>query len=99
MLRSTIFITLLSIWLFAIFAPPIISLMNNDGKTIITINLNEEEQSEQGKKNVAEKKIVYDNTNFYFLAQLRNHSLNDFYLLANFDHTLEIILPPPEPII
>ncbi len=99
MFRSTIIISLLSIWLFAIFAPPVISLMNNDGNTIITVNLNEEEQPEQGKKNVAEKKIVYDNTNFSFLAQLRNHSLSDFYLLANFDHTLEIILPPPESLI
>ncbi|SDL64402.1 hypothetical protein [Kriegella aquimaris] len=99
MIRSTIIITLLSIWLFAIFAPPIISLLNSDGSTIITVNLNEEEQPEQGKKNIAEKKIVYDNTNYSFLAQLKNSTSSDFYLLANFDHTLEIILPPPESLI
>ena len=88
---------LISVWLFAIFAPPIISVLGEDGTSIITLNLNEEEQQEQGKKTLDEKQVVVrTSTSLLVLSRLQNTHLYDFYLLGNSDHSSEIVLPPPE---
>jgi hypothetical protein len=97
MKRSNFLFTLLFTWLFAIFAPSVISLINNDGSTVININLNEEEQQEQGKKNQGEEKIVKDNsTDFTLLALVKTVEMGNFYFMPHTDHTAEILLPPPE---
>jgi hypothetical protein len=97
MKRSNILFTLLFVWIFAIFAPSVITLYNNDGNTILTSNLNEEEQQEQGEKNQGEKKIVKENSSdFSLLAAIKKSELGNFYFMAHTDHTVEILLPPPE---
>ena len=94
--RHLLFV-LLSVWIFAIVAPPIISLLCEDGKSIITVNLNEEEQQEQGKKSIDEKLVVKGNSSdFSFLYRLQYSTLYDFYLLGKSDYASEIFLPPPE---
>jgi hypothetical protein len=87
---------LLGLWLFAIAAPSVITLMDVD-KPVVVSNLNEEEQHEQGKTSVDEKKVV-DNGLFDFSlrSKLGNRNNYAFYLEKSLDTTLEIILPPPE---
>lgn len=95
--RPNILLTLLFVWIFAILAPSVISLINDEGNTVISINLNEEEQQEQGKKNQSEEKIVKENlTDYSFLAAVKKAKTHNFYFMALTDHTVEILLPPPE---
>lgn len=95
--RQNILLTLLFVWIFAILAPPVISLINDDGNAVITINLNEEEQQEQGKKSQDEEKIVKENAvDLSFLANVKKGKTDNFYVMSLTDHTVEILLPPPE---
>lgn len=99
MIRFNILIVLLSVWIFAILAPPIITLMNDDGNAVISMNVTEEEQQEQGKKNHGEKLILENSSpGAYHLSHLLNLGFYDFYLLGHYDRNSEIVLPPPEPI-
>lgn len=96
MTRSRMLFTLLSLWLFAIAAPSVITLLDVD-KPVVIITLNEEEHQEQGKKSVDEKKVARnDLSNFSLLSQWQDSVSYDAYLLGFSDFKSEIILPPPE---
>lgn len=89
-------ITLLTLWLFAIVAPSVITLMDVENPVIIT-NLNEEEQQESGKKTQDEEKIVNENIyDFSLIAQSKKSVRGDYHPLSHLQHTIEILLPPPE---
>ena len=95
--RLQLLLVLLSVWLFAIFAPPVISVFSEDGNPLITINLNEEEPQEQAKKDLDEKVVLERNfANYILLAKFWNSSKYFPSLLKNSDNTSEIVLPPPE---
>ena len=66
MIKPAVLALLISIWLFAVFAPSVISLVNNEDNIFISLNLNEEEQQEQVKKDDSEEKILLEN----WLAQI-----------------------------
>ena len=90
-------ITLLVLWLFAIVGPSVITLLSDNNKSIITLNLNEEEQQEQGKKNIGEKIAFQDkSSNFQILSHLQNYLSYSFYLLSKSDIYIDIVLPPPK---
>lgn len=96
MSKSRMLFFLLGLWLFAIAAPSVITLINPD-KLVVVTNLNEEEQNEQGKKSIDEKKVVdSDVCDFSWTSKLGNTTNFKFYLAKSLDTTLEIILPPPE---
>ncbi len=96
MYRAKIIYTLLAIWLFAIIAPPVITMVNEEERVYISINQNEEEQ-EQGKKDTSEEKMVQETLEYADLINLRTtrkfKSDNINQAPAFF---LEIPLPPPE---
>ena len=97
MYRTKTVYTLLFIWLMAILAPPVISLSNEGERVFISLNQNEEEQSEQGKKDTSEEKIVQDAADysaFAFQLNANNYSLDQ--VLHGPVCFLEIQLPPPE---
>ena len=94
--RSQTHHVLLFLWLFAILAPPTISLLNEENNSILTVNLNEEEQ-EQAKKNSDEKLVVEKKgSDFSRLAHLQGLLSHDFYMADSSEHISEIILPPPK---
>jgi len=95
-MKSFIFVILTSVWLTGILAPPILQLLDVDGP-IISINLNEEESQEQGKKDLSEEIFLSNlpgHQSVFFLRSLTqtNWKHNLHYL----SHTTEIQLPPPE---
>ncbi|MCE2613464.1 hypothetical protein LVD13_10800 [Flavobacteriaceae bacterium D16] len=96
MYRAKIIHTLLLIWLFAIIAPPVITLVNEEERVYISINQNEEEQ-EQGKKDTSEEKIVQETLEYGSLlafsatSKFKSHNVNQTPAFF-----LEIPLPPPE---
>lgn len=96
MYRAKIIHALLAIWLFAVIAPPLITLVNEDERVYISINQNEEEQ-EQGKKDNTEEKIVQESLEYasllFFRTSRNFNSENTDKVISCF---LEIPLPPPE---
>ncbi|MGB5436503.1 MAG: hypothetical protein WBM98_11490 [Maribacter sp.] len=98
MVRSNILITLLVVWIFAIVAPSVLTLINTDNPVVIT-NLTEEEQQETGKKSQAEEKFVHiDPALFSPLSPLKKSKIGCFYNNGISNLTLEIPVPPPEPL-
>ncbi|MCJ7466668.1 MAG: hypothetical protein MUO53_08245 [Maribacter sp.] len=97
MSRSHILFVLLSLWIFAIVAPPIITFLDKDLKSVVSINLNEEEPHEQGKKSVDQKLIIDQHTtNYSLLSKLQQPVLYAFDHIKKSNHALEIVLPPPK---
>lgn len=96
MYRAKTIYVLLAIWLFAVIAPPVITLVNEEERVYISFNQTEEEQ-EQGKKDNSEEKIVQETLEYADLLSLRTtrkfKSDNNNQATAFF---LEIPLPPPE---
>ncbi|MFT4832088.1 MAG: hypothetical protein ACI815_001739 [Psychroserpens sp.] len=96
-MKSIILSFLLSLWLTAIIAPSVITLLERDGKMMVMTNINEEEHQEQGKKEIDEKKSVFYNycppnflTTFHHITSnnLQEQHIPNFYL--------DILLPPPK---
>ena len=96
MYRAKTIYALLAIWLFAVIAPPVITLVNEEERVYISFNQTEEEQ-EQGKKDNSEEKIVQETLEYADLSSLRTTRK---FNLENMNHApaffLEIPLPPPE---
>ncbi|MEJ1221334.1 hypothetical protein [Sediminicola sp. 1XM1-17] len=95
--RYIIHITMLALWLFTCLGQPIVTIFD-DGKPLVTNNLNEEEHKEQqGKKNNEEEKIISDSSiDFVFLCGLNEPHKVDTYTLGFSDCIRQIVLPPPE---
>lgn len=96
MYRAKTIYALLAIWLFAIIAPSVITLVNEEERVYISFNQNEEEQ-EQGKKDDSEEKIVQESLEH---ADLSIHRTSKKFKSDNIGHSpaffLEIPIPPPE---
>ncbi|MCM4171159.1 hypothetical protein DHD32_06690 [Arenibacter sp. TNZ] len=87
---------LLFFWVFAIVAPAIITIIG-DNTVIIVSNLNEEENQNSVNKYVAEKHILYNNTEDIFSSLVNNKKVaHSRYLLGSSNYILDINLPPPE---
>lgn len=89
---------LLSIWLFALAGPAIITIFDNDAKIVLT-NLNEEEQQEQHKLKKVKEIEKYMSSDFSYLSysiEQKNLSFVDRSSLNNSQYFAKIIVPPPE---
>ncbi len=96
-MRKAVLITLLGIWLFAVFAPPALVLLGGDSETFVSYNLSDEEKQEQEKKDSSEEKLLPNILNGHLTQLFQKKSLSsDNYLLGNSNHLPEIPLPPPE---
>jgi len=99
-MRSAILFTLLSLWIFAIMVPSVITMLDNGDKTIMVMTLNEEEQQEQGKKEIHEIQMVCSVSFCFTLSFLYKDEVKCTNNPLRYpDHTQEIHLPPPEPIV
>ncbi len=97
MTRSHILFVLLSLWIFAIVAPPIIVFLGKELKSVVSINANEEEPQEQGKKNADQHLIINQYSSQYaLLAQIQQPVLVAFDYNKKSNLALEIVLPPPK---
>lgn len=96
MSKKTIIGLLLSIWLFAIVAPVVISLYSDD-QPVAILNLNEEEHPEQETKNLGEKQVPNDGNLICFLRiELKRTETLPVRVLGHTDYPREVHLPPPE---
>lgn len=84
-------------WLFAIVAPAAVSYLSNGEKTVLAYNLNEEENQEQGQKQLLEKKFVKENLlDSIFSVVDTKKSILGFESGKHFNYSLEVQSPPPE---
>ncbi len=96
--RSPIVFTLLSLWIFAILGPTVITLSQpKDHLVVVWNNLNEEEHQKQGKKDLGEKEII--NSRFIggsLVAMLPDNGKPETHALVFSSLPQEIVLPPPK---
>ena len=96
-MRNQILVGFLSLWVFSILAPSVITLASNGEETLMILCHNEEEQQETGKKDSVEEKIIpeYKDPN-----SLTHHTEDivpgDKYTQHSSNYVVEIHLPPPE---
>ena len=100
MTKSSILVSLIFIWLFTVFAPSVISLVNNEDSAYVSLNVKEEEQQEQAKFDSSEEKIFHEEstTQIGFSQQKRTLFLDKRRLIF-LSHSVEISLPPPKVLI
>jgi hypothetical protein len=97
---TIVHISLLTLWILAISAPSLISIYEEGDTAIFVMNLGEEEQEEQGGKDIGEEKIIPSFP--YKILQVfpdENNSSLDNYILGRSNFSLDISLPPPEQIV
>lgn len=97
MSRSVILTLLINLWICAIVAPAVVTIMHNGDQTCLVMNLNEEEQQE-GIKNIKGEKQMVHNQIFGlsdFEYQPKN-DISDMNKITASSDMAEIILPPPE---
>lgn len=94
--RHFILITLLSLWIFAIVAPTVITLVDRNQKSVVISTLNEEEHQKQGKKEVGKKEIAFEYfRNQGLLAFQNKKNPCELSMVWPMDRALEILVPPP----
>ena len=98
MLKSFIYITLATVLIFSILAPSVFSLCS-ETDAIVLLDTTEEEKSEKVEKELEEKILnLYTSDNKSTISH-KKRTMIQFYLEFNTDHTLKVLLPPPEQII
>ncbi len=98
MLKSFIYITLAIVLIFSILAPSVFSLCS-ETDAIVLLDTTEEEKSEKVEKELEEKILNLYTSDNKSTISLKKRSTIQFYLEFNMDHTLKVLLPPPEHII
>jgi hypothetical protein len=91
-MKSLAYLILSFLLVTAILAPSIITLANNEEKTAIAIDFNEEE-----KKEVSEKDFfINSDIKLLTILQRENTSISSFYVESEYSTSIAIFLPPPE---
>jgi hypothetical protein len=94
-IKSFIHIILATVLIFSILAPTVFNLCS-ETDTIVLLDSTEEEKSEKTEKDIDEKIINFYTLNDKSLFFLKKRTAQLIYLESNIDHTLKVLLPPPE---
>lgn len=96
-MKTAVHITLLALWVCALTAPSFAIIYDQGDSSVFVMNLGEEEQEEQGNKDISEEKIIPSNTNntLIFFTKANNSTI-DNYILGRSNLSLDIAIPPPE---
>lgn len=95
-MKYFVFFILTSVWITGILAPPIIQLIEGT-EPLLSININEEEPQEQGKKDLDEEIILSNLTGYQMVSTFKNPTQSNWeHRLFYLPHITEIQLPPPE---
>lgn len=96
-MRSTVLFGILSLWIFSILAPSVITIANQGEEVLLVLCHNEEEQQETGKKDSVEEKIIPE-VKYHVPGSgtFENFDPRYNYTLHSSNHIAEIHLPPPE---
>ena len=89
---------LATVLIFSILAPSVFSLCS-ETDAIVLLDASEEKKSEKAEKELEEKVLNLYASNEKSTFPLKKRTTNPFYLESNTDHTLKVLLPPPEQLI
>ena len=89
---------LATVLIFSILAPSVFSLCSNTD-AIVLLDVSEKEKSEKAEKELEEKVLNLYTLNNKSSFALKKRTTNLFYLESDKDHTLKVLLPPPEQLI
>lgn len=94
--KSLVVVILSTFWITGIIAPAVLQLID-DNAALISLNMNEEEPQEQGKKDIGEEFILGDpmSVNDFILFSYSESAGNSTSSFSN-SYYGEIQLPPPE---
>ncbi|MEY8020538.1 hypothetical protein AB8P51_06905 [Muriicola sp. SD30] len=94
--KSFVVVFLSTIWITGIIAPPVLQLID-DNAVLISLNMNEEEPQEQGKKDIGEEFILGNpmSVNDFLLFSYSDSAGDSASSFSN-SYYGEIQLPPPE---
>ena len=83
--------------IFSLFAPSVLPLLPMDTDGVVAIEIIEEENKQESKKELEEKDVFFESelvsSDFY---QEFDDALASYYKLNSSDHAMEIPIPPPE---
>ncbi len=97
MSRSLILTLMLSLWISALVAPAVITLLQKGDRNGLVITINEEEQHESTKHIKGEKQLLVSQSfRFSAWAYRQKALIPDGNNNLSSLNTAEIILPPPE---
>lgn len=98
-MQGTFRFILIAFWLFALTAPSMLTLLDLEGSKLV-LNLNEEDAEESTFSTFDEEQWAIEN---YFALfhpiQTKKIELTSIGWFIGLDHTLEVVLPPPEPLV
>lgn len=98
-MQGTFRFILIAFWLFALTAPSVLTLIDPEGSKLV-MNLNEEDAEESTFSPFDEEQLATEN---YFALfhpiQTKKIELTSMGWFIALDHTLEVVLPPPEPLV
>lgn len=99
-MRLAILTGFLSLWMFSIIAPVVVTLVSEGEDTVLIFCHNEKEQKESGEKDKFEEKIIPEsNFRLAMAYSVENRSPIDNISPYSSCHIKEIPLPPPEHLI
>ena len=96
-MRPFILVGFLSLWIFCIITPSVLTIVSKGEETIMVLSHKEEEQQETGKKDTVEEKIIPQANQHALESDLAEEAVHGHkYSRHSSSHILEIPLPPPE---
>tara|TARA_B100000902_G_scaffold266370_1_gene252464 strand:- start:421 stop:717 length:297 start_codon:yes stop_codon:yes gene_type:complete len=95
MFRSILYISLTSLLIFSILAPPFIELIS-DIEIVEIADTNDKEKKEKNQKDKEEKIIQYSELEENLDFSNKNNNKNFYYLRKHTNMLFEVISPPPE---
>ncbi|MCW5514848.1 hypothetical protein [Muriicola sp. Z0-33] len=96
-MKKTFHLTLLALWIFTVAVPSLVTVYSKGENVVFVMNLGDEEQQEEGKKDSSEEKIIpSDIHNDPDLFLSKRNTTGDNYILGRSNHAPDITLPPPE---
>ncbi len=95
MFRSILYISLTSLLIFSILAPPFIELIS-DIEIVEIADTNDKEKKEKNQKDKEEKIIQYSELEENLDFSNKNNNKNFYYLKKHTNMLFEVISPPPE---
>lgn len=83
--------------MIVILSPTVVRLLDDEDNSMLTIELNEEDNKEEGKKEIDEKDNFLYNLNFSIAEVLfERKDISTSYILGKYTNSIDVFLRPPK---
>jgi hypothetical protein len=96
-MRSTVIILLSFLLSLSILGPSFLALIDSHSDIEVALELGEEENKKESKKELDEKKTFFESYSMSIIAKKCNLRLRNNYFLHHYgNHIIDVQSPPPE---